>query len=96
MTNVTILKRPENGYMILTKTMTVLISEEDICGPYKIVAPKIFNQDPLFKKERKITQSRNIIEDGVIWYSGDMYHLVFNDWRVRIGYHFSSINGINN
>ncbi len=96
MANVTILKRPEGGYMILTKTMTVLVSENDICGPYKIVAPKVFSQDPKFKKARIITQKKNTLEDGVIWHSAGMYHLVFNDWGVRTAYHFTSKDGIKN
>jgi hypothetical protein len=88
MSNVSIMVRPDGGFMIVPRSGAILISKEGILGPYTIQGPSVYPKVaglPL----------RNL-EDPVVWYSGGLYHIVVNGWSDRKAYHITSIDGINN
>jgi hypothetical protein len=87
MSNVKILLRPDGRYMIVARSTAVMISDGGgILGPYKIMS------DRIYRACRELPQTRN--EDPTVWYSGGIYHIVYNHWPSRTSYHFSSADGI--
>jgi hypothetical protein len=86
MSNVKILLRPDGRYMIIARSTAPMISENGILGPYKIMGERIYNKYP------ELPQTRN--EDPSVWYSGGMYHIVYNHWPSKTSYHFTSEDGI--
>ena len=87
MANVKILLRPDGDYMIIARSTAPMLSKNGILGPYKIMG------DRIYKKYPELPQTKN--EDPTIWYSGGMYHIVYNHWPSKTSHHFSSIDGIN-
>lgn len=88
MSNVSLMVRPDGGFEIVPRSGAILISTNDILGPYKIQGPSIYPQIaglPL----------RNL-EDPVVWHSGGLYHIVVNSWSDRKAYHLTSPDGIAN
>ncbi len=88
MANVKILLRPDGRYMIVPRSTATLISESGILGPYKIMSDRLYDKYP------ELPQTRN--EDPTVWYSGGLYHIVYNHWPTGISYHFTSEDGIHN
>lgn len=88
MSNVRILLRPDGKYMIVARSTAVMISDSGILGPYKIVNDRVYKDYP------ELPQTKN--EDPTVWYSGGMYHIVYNHWPTKTSHHFSSIDGIHN
>lgn len=88
MSNVRILLRPDGKYMIVARSTAVMISENGILGPYKIMTDRVYTKYP------RLPQSKN--EDPTVWYSGGMYHIVYNHWPTKTSHHFTSNDGINN
>jgi hypothetical protein len=86
MSNVKILLRPDGRYMLIGRSTAVMISDSGILGPYKIMS------DRIYKKYPELPQTRN--EDPTIWYSGGMYHIVYNHWPTKTSHHFTSEDGI--
>ncbi|QBG46769.1 hypothetical protein EGM51_04935 [Verrucomicrobia bacterium S94] len=86
MSNVKVLLRPDGRYMIVPRSTCVMISESGILGPYKIMSDRVYKHYP------QLPQSKN--EDPTVWYSGGMYHMVYNHWPSKTSHHFSSIDGI--
>ncbi|SDR70151.1 hypothetical protein SAMN05216503_0500 [Polaribacter sp. KT25b] len=86
MSNVKILLRPDGRYMLIGRSTAVMISDNGILGPYKIMS------DRIYKKYPELPQTRN--EDPTIWYSGGMYHIVYNHWPTKTSHHFTSTDGI--
>ncbi|MDF7826706.1 hypothetical protein P4B35_21935 [Pontiellaceae bacterium B12227] len=86
MSNVKILLRPDGRYMIVARSTAVMISDDGILGPYKVMNDRIYKPYP------ELPQSKN--EDPTVWYSGGMYHIVYNHWPTKTSHHFSSIDGI--
>ncbi|VGO20416.1 glycoside hydrolase family protein [Pontiella sulfatireligans] len=86
MSNVQILLRPDGRYMLVPRSASILISEDGILGPYKIVTERIYKGMP------EIPQKR--MEDPSVWYSGGMYHMTVNYHIDNVTYHFSSEDGI--
>ncbi len=86
MSNVMILPRPDGKYMIIGRSTAPLISENGILGPYKIMGY------PVYGKYLHLPQGYN--EDPTIWYSGGLYHIVYNHWPSSVSYHFTSKDGI--
>jgi len=86
MANVQIILRPDGRYMLVARSTAVMISEDDILGPYKIMT------DRMYKAYPELPQSKN--EDPTLWYSGGRYHIVYNHWPSKTSYHFSSEDGI--
>ena len=89
MSNVSIMARPDGGYMIVPRSGAIMISKYGILGPYTVRGPSIYSTIPEMKDKRTL-------EDPVIWHSGGLYHVVVNDWNPRKAYHITSIDGINN
>ncbi len=88
MSNVKILLRPDDGrYMIISRQCVPMVSDKGILGPYKILGESIY------KKYPNLPQKKN--EDPTVWYSGGMYHIVYNHWPSKTSHHFSSLDGIN-
>lgn len=86
MSNVMIIPRHDGRYMIVARSTAIMISEDGILGPYKIVSDRVYKDDP------RLPQTR--MEDPTAWYSGGMYHMLVNHWPGRTTYHFSSLDGI--
>jgi hypothetical protein len=78
--------RPDGKYMIVGRSTAVMISDNGILGPYKIMS------DRVYKKYPELPQTRN--EDPTVWCSGGMYHIVYNHWPSKTSHHFSSKDGI--
>lgn len=86
MSNVKIILRPDGKYMLVPRSTAVMISEDGILGPYKIM------HDRIYRKYPELPQSKN--EDPTVWYSGGMYHIVYNHWPTKTSHHFTSMDGI--
>jgi hypothetical protein len=80
--NVSVMLRPDGDYMIVPRNGQVMISKaaDGVCGPYKIVGPSYPKGIPN-------------LEDPVVWYSGNLYHIVVNSWSTRTAYHLTSKDG---
>ncbi len=87
MANVMILPRPDGKYMILSRNMVPMISESGVTGPYKIM------NFPVFSQRLDLYQTGN--EDPTVWYSGGLYHVVYNNYgHTDVCHHFTSKDGI--
>ncbi|WP_111708562.1 glycoside hydrolase family protein [Lutibacter citreus] len=86
MSNVMIIPREDGRYMIVGRSTAILISDNGILGPYKIMSDRIYKDMP------EIPQTR--MEDPTAWYSGGMYHMLVNHWPGKTTYYFSSKDGI--
>lgn len=86
MSNVKILLRPDGRYMIVPRSTAVMISEDGILGPYKVMNDRVYKAYP------ELPQTKN--EDPTVWCSGGMYHIVYNHWPTKTSHHFSSSDGI--
>ncbi|WP_162030856.1 MULTISPECIES: glycoside hydrolase family protein [unclassified Lentimonas] len=86
MSNVMIIPRHDGRYMIVPRSTCIMISDDGILGPYKIVSDRVYKDMP------EIPQAR--MEDPTAWYSGGMYHMLVNHWPGKTTYHFSSLDGI--
>lgn len=86
MSNVKIMLRPDGRYMLIGRSTAVMISDAGILGPYKIMTDRVYANYP------ELPQTKN--EDPTFWFSGGMYHLVYNHWPTKTSHHFSSIDGI--
>ena len=89
MSNVSIMVRPDGGYLIVPRSGVVMISKYGILGPYTVQGPSIYATIPEMKDLRTL-------EDPVVWFSGGLYHVVVNDWKPRKAYHITSKDGIHN
>ncbi|MBZ5580722.1 MAG: glycoside hydrolase family protein [Acidobacteriia bacterium] len=86
MSNVSMMVRPDGKFEIVPRSGAILISSDGILGPYRIQGPSIYPGIPGLP-------TRNL-EDPVIWYSGDLYHIVVNCWSERKAFHLTSPDGI--
>ncbi|MFD2255217.1 glycoside hydrolase family protein [Luteolibacter algae] len=87
MSNVKILLRPDGKYMIIARSTAPMLSEDGILGPYKIMGDRVYRNYP------ELPQEKN--EDPTVWYSGGLYHIVYNHWPSKTSHHFTSEDGIN-
>lgn len=86
MSNVRIILRHDGRYMIVPRSACIMISDNGILGPYKIVYDRVYKNYP------ELPQTKN--EDPTVWYSGGRYHIVYNHWPSKTSYHFTSEDGI--
>jgi hypothetical protein len=86
MSNVVIFLRPDGKYMLVPRSGAILISTDNILGPYKIVADKAYKDSP------ELPQTK--MEDPSIWFSGGMYHMIVNHHPTSVTYHLTSEDGI--
>ncbi len=87
MSNVSMMVRPDGDFMIVARSGAVWISKEGILGPYTVQGPGVYSTI------REMSDMRTL-EDPVIWHSGNLYHIVVNDWNPRKAYHLTSVDGI--
>ena len=87
MSNVKVILRHDGRYQIIARSTAPMVSEKGILGPYAILGEQVY------KKYPELPQSRN--EDPTVWYSGGLYHIVYNHWPSKTSYHFTSEDGIN-
>lgn len=88
MSNVKIMVRPDGRYMLAARTTAVMISDNGLAGPYKIMNEPVYNNHPVPSNEGGAN------EDTAIWYCGGLYHILYNNWPTKTFYHFSSEDGI--
>ena len=85
-TNLSIMIRPDNGYYeIVPRSGQIMISANGLLGPYVVQGNSVY-------------ESVNLpnLEDPVVWYSGELYHIVVNSWSTRQAIHLTSPDGISN
>ncbi len=88
MSNVQVMAKPDGkGYRIICRSTAVLESENSVLGPYKLLAKNRYYMHP------ELAHSYN--EDPTMWYSGGLYHTVYNHWPSKISHHFASKDGVN-
>ena len=85
--NMSIMVRPDGRFEIVQRSGLVLISTNDVTGPYYVQGPSAYKSVPELRPMRTL-------EDPVVWYSGGLYHVVANDWSTRKAYHITSEDGI--
>ncbi|MGA9637562.1 glycoside hydrolase family protein [Flavobacterium sp.] len=86
MSNVGILLRPDGKYMLIGRSTAPMISDNGILGPYKIMGERVYMNYP------ELPQDYN--EDPTLWYSGGLYHIVYNHWPTKTSHHFTSEDGL--
>lgn len=87
MSNVRVIKgQAKDEYIMTTRATAPLRSTTGILGPYVVMAERVY-----VKYKGELPQGQN--EDPTIWYSGGMYHLVYNNWKQDISYHYTSTDG---
>jgi hypothetical protein len=86
-TNICILVRPDGDYeMIQTGGLLYRAKAADgVLGPYEPVS-----NGSVYPRE--IGRG----EDPVLWYSGGLYHIIYNQFGPRKSYHLTSVDGITN
>lgn len=83
--NISIMVRPDGDFMIVPRNGNVFISKkaDGILGPYESIG-------------RAFPRGIPNLEDPVVWYSGNLYHIVVNSWSTRTAYHLTSKDGKTN
>lgn len=87
--NVSIIARPDGGFEITQRSGQILISKDNILGPYDVQGDSIYRGLPGLPQDHL-----DRLEDPVIWFSGGWYHIVVNNWGDRRAYHLISRDGI--
>ncbi|MBV8072897.1 MAG: glycoside hydrolase family protein [Acidobacteriaceae bacterium] len=87
--NVTLILRPDGRYEIVQRSGQILISRDNVLGPYEVEGDSIYRSLPGLPQDHL-----ERLEDPVIWFSGGWYHIVVNNWGDRRAYHLISRNGI--
>ena len=84
--NVSVIVRPDNSFLAVSRHGSIMISKSDILGPYVLQGPSVYP---------KISGLNNgNAEDPMIWYSGGQYHMTVNWWDARKAYHLTSKDGV--
>lgn len=86
MSNVQIRQHPKGGYMLIARSTAIMYSKKDILGPYKVMTDRVYKDVPELAKRYN--------EDPTMWYSGGLYHIVYNHWPSKISHHFTSKDGV--
>lgn len=79
--------RPDGGYLAITSRFAIATADRPE-GPYTVQTPSMFSHI--------LGCPSQYMEDPLIFYSGDKYHVIFNNWYDRKAYHFVSADGIHN
>ena len=85
--NVTPLLRPDGRYMIVQRSGQIMLADA-IIGPYLVQGPTLYKQIKDLPLEH--------LEDPAVWYSGGLYHIVVNSWKMRKAFHLTSEDGLSN
>jgi hypothetical protein len=87
--NVSLILRPDGRFEIIQRSGQVLISKDNVLGPYDIQG------DSIYRGLAGLAQDHlNELEDPVLWFSGGWYHVLVNNWGDRRAYHLISRDGI--
>ena len=76
--------RPDGQYMIVQRSGQIMLAK-DIIGPYVVQGPSIYKTIKGLPLEH--------LEDPTAWYSGGLYHIVVNSWKMRRAFHLTSEDG---
>jgi hypothetical protein len=87
--NVTLIVRPDGRFEIVQRSGQILISRDNILGPYDVQGDSIYRGLPGLPQD-----NLGRLEDPVIWFSGGWYHILVNNWGDRRAYHIISRDGI--
>jgi hypothetical protein len=82
--NMTAVAREDGSILMVTKHGSVMISDGNPIGPYKVVAPAVY--PPQYKNDGP--------EDPVIWKGPVQWHLLYNRWKARKAVYMRSPDGI--
>ncbi len=86
--NVSLILRPDGRFRIVQRSGQILISRDNILGPYDVQGDSIYRGLPGLPQD-----NLDRLEDPVIWFSGGWYHILVNNWGDRRAYHLISRNG---
>ena len=95
--NTTLMQRPDGDFEATGRDGLLQMSKNGILGPYEAVDTKTtYAQTPSGSVSANIAGSggNGYNEDPVLWYSGGLYHVVYNYWGIRKAYHLMSPDGI--
>ena len=88
--NTTLWVRPDGSILCTGRHGIIALSTTGILGPYKVQGTSVYpNIDG-----RENTGV--FAEDPVLWYSGGLYHMIYNYPDDRYAYHLTSVDGIHN
>ncbi|HEY8965038.1 MAG TPA: glycoside hydrolase family protein [Candidatus Methylacidiphilales bacterium] len=87
--NVSLIARPGGGFEMTQRSGQILISKDQILGPYEVQGDSIYRGLPGLPQDHL-----DRLEDPVLWFSGGWYHIVVNNWGDRRAYHLISRDGI--
>ncbi len=87
--NVSVIIRPDGRFEIVQRSGQILISKDNILGPYEVQGDSIYRNLPGLPQH-----NLSALEDPVIWFSGGWYHVLVNNWSDRRAYHLISRDGI--
>jgi hypothetical protein len=87
--NVSLIVRPDGRFEIVQRSGQILISRDNILGPYDVQGDSIYRGLPGLPQDHL-----DRLEDPVIWFSGGWYHVLVNNWGDRRAYHLISRDGI--
>ena len=91
MSNASVMVRPDGNFEIVPRSGAILISTNGVLGPYVVQGPSIYPGISGMPQHQ-----RQNLEDPVVWFSGNLYHIVVNNWSDRKAYHLTSEDGIHN
>jgi hypothetical protein len=87
--NVSLIVGPDGRFEIVQRSGQILISKDNILGPYDVQGDTIYRGLPGLPQDHL-----DRLEDPVIWFSGGWYHILVNNWGDRRAYHIISRDGI--
>ncbi len=87
--NVSLILRPDGHFEIIQRSGQILISKDNVLGPYEVEGDSIYRDLPGLPQD-----NLGDLEDPVIWFSGGWYHVLVNNWFDRRAYHLISRDGI--
>ena len=85
--NLRIILRPDGKYEAITSNFQ-LATADNVTGPFTVLTPRLFEQIA-----GSPTQN---MEDPLLFYTGNTYHVIFNNWYAKQAYSYASSDGITN
>jgi hypothetical protein len=86
--NLSIFLGPDNKYWGFSNAGAVMNNADSILGKYDVRTSMIYLPNP--------GEDMGKAEDPIMWYSGGYFHVVYNYWNTRRGYHIMSKDGVHN
>ena len=87
LSNVSIAVKEDGGYIAINRRGDILFSDS-LAGEWNTGLRCLWAAIPVMKDRIRY------IEDGVIWSSGGLLHIVVNDWDARVAYYLTSRDGL--